>query len=351
MKLLFAILKHKLAWNKEVSLIKIKDSISGVVDVKLAQFLSNFALVVGEDVAKAFRTLTHEAPSHPDEYSKRVVAEDFGDAYDLDGSTLVGSGSIAQVHKLAKSDLVIKVVHPHAVEEVENALEAYCVFRKSWYVSSKLKVVCDVFFEGLVAQLDMRNERVHAGHFPSVDRYITPEPVDASKRCLVMRYEPATHLSVDDIPHKVLKEAYTTISRYSSVCLERGWIHADMHQGNFGIRYDEAGLNTVVVYDFGFVYDLTDEVPEAIRKEMSNWSDAYDFERHKNALIQVMGVDEYDTTGMDLTPKIEPFTRNIERLVFYYFTMCEINPTSFKLMSSMEKYYPYAQALIEMERN
>ena len=352
MKLLIAIVKHRVAWNKAASLANIRETLSGVVDVKLAQFLSNFELVIGEDLATEFRALTHEAPSHPFEYSDAVVAEDFGDKYRLEGSTLVGSGSIAQIHRLAgdDDDVVIKVVHPHAEAEIETAIDAYKTFGDAWFIPAKLKAICDVFFEGLESQLDMRNEAKNAFHFPSAPPFACPAPLAASRRCLVMRYEPSIHLSTNAVSDRVRYDAYRAITEFSNECLERGWIHADMHEGNFGIRCSGDRLESVVIYDFGFVHDLSKVIPESIRREMADSARTFDFERHKDALIQVLEIDEYDTEGLDLTKAIEPFAHNMERLILYYFTLCELNPTSFKLMSSMEKYYPYARELIRLER-
>ena len=329
----------------------IRESIGGVVDVKLAQFLSNFGMIIGEDVAAEFLTLTHDAPTHPIEYSKAVVEEDFGDKYCLKGSTLVGSGSIAQIHKLAGKDVVIKVVHPHAKEEIEAAVSAYTVYRDMWMLPSKLKVVCDVFFDGLESQLDMRVEARNAIAFPASDMFVCPQPLDASNRCLVMRYESSCHLSTTDATERLRCDAYHGITKYCNLCLEQGLMHADMHEGNFGIRYSDDTLNQIVIYDFGLVYDLRGEIPESIRKEMCVASEGYDFERYKEAIIKIWGIDEYDTEGMDLTPSIEQFTRNMECFVLYYFSLCKLNHTSFKLMSSMEKYYPYASELVRLERN
>jgi predicted unusual protein kinase regulating ubiquinone biosynthesis (AarF/ABC1/UbiB family) len=347
MRFLSSILFHRIAWNKAESLAQIKAQITGVVNVRLAQFLSNFHLIVGEDVAQELCTLTHDAPAHCLEESKRIVFEDFGETYKLDKSALIGSGSIAQIHKLAGADIVIKVVHPHADGEVQDALAAYRSIQDSWFVSSNLKIVCDIFFEGLVAQLDMRTEHANIAHFIGEEMYVCPKPIASSKRCLVMRYEPSTHLCGRDIPEKVRMDAYSAINRYSMICLERGWIHADMHQGNFGVRYTDNHLEAIVIYDFGFVYDLSEEIPQSIREELVAASGTCDFVRHKNALIRVMEIDAYDTSKLNLSPKLAPFTRNIERLILFYFATCNINAASFKLFSSMEKYYPYVKALID----
>lgn len=354
MQLLIAIAKHRAAWNKELSLAAIRRSIHGVVDIKLAQFLSNFELIIGEDLANEFRTLTHEAPIHSFEYSRAVVTEDFGDRYCLAGSTVVGSGSIAQLHQLTgtDSDIVIKVVHPHADEEIRAAVEAYRTFSNGYslFISAKLKVVCNVFFDGMASQLDMRNEAANASHFPSTAAYICPKPLHASKRCLVMRYEPSIHLSTSEVSDRVCFDAYNAITKFSNLCLKRGWVHADMHEGNFGVRCKDGRFESVVIYDFGFVHDLSNEISSTIRNELAHCGGIYDFEQHKNALIKVLGIDEYDTEGMDLTPALEPFTRNMERLIFYYFTLCEITPTSFKLMSTLGKYYPFVREIIRLER-
>lgn len=354
MRLLTAIIKHQVAWNKDASLAHVRNCIEGVVDVKLAQFLSDFDWIIGADLAAEFRTLTHEAPHHSLEYSKAVVNEDFGLKYSLENSTLVGSGSIAQIHKLADESVVIKVVHPHANDEIRKAVDAYDQYRESWLIPAKLKIVCDVFFDGLLAQLDMRTETANMTHFPNGGRYVCPAPLDASERCLVMRYEPSTHLNTTHaaaVSDEVRSNTYHAINEFSNICLEHGWIHGDMHEGNFGIRHKDGRLESVVVYDFGFVYDLSNDIPSPLRKELTTAARNYDFERYKDAMIQVMGLDDYETDGMDLANSIEAFTHNMERFILYYFTLCELNPTSFKLMSSMEKYYPYAKKLIQLQRS
>ena len=345
------IVKHLVSWNKEVSLESIRENINSVVDVKLAQFLSNFEVIIGKDLADEFRTLTHDAPSHSFEYSQSVVKEDFGEKYDLEGSTLIGSGSIAQIHKLVGTEnIVIKVVHPHSEEEIKLAINTYRKFRNNWFIPAKLKVICDVFFDGLESQVDMRNEAMNTTHFPSTNLYVCPKALQASKRCLVMLYEPSVHLNTATVSDHVRYDTYHAIITFCNHCIERGWIHADLHEGNFGIRCKNDQFDSIVVYDFGFVHNVTSDISETIRKDMSHWGQLYEFEGYKNALIKVLGIDTYDTENMDLTPALEPFAQNMECLILYYFTMCDITPTAFKLMSTMEKYYPYIKELIELER-
>lgn len=350
MRLLIAIVKHRVAWDKRASLDKIRENIDGVVHVKLAQFLSNFELIIGKDVAAEFRKVTHDAPSHPLSYSKEILEEDFGDKYNLDNSTLVGSGSIAQIHKLAGRDIVVKVVHPHTEKEIISAIDAYNIFQGMWFLPAKLKVVCDVFFDGLKVQLDMRKEAQSAYAFPNTELYVCPKPLDASRRCLVMTYEPSSHLNTIVMSDQLRCCAYHAIAKFSNVCLEKGWVHADMHEGNFGIRHTGDKLEKVVIYDFGFVYDLSRDIPLTTRRELSISSERYNFERYKNAMIKILDIDEYDTEDLDVTPTLKQFTRNMEMFVLYYFTLCDLNETGLKLISSLEKYYPYAKELMNLER-
>ena len=165
-----------------------------------------------------------------------------------------------------------------------------------------------------------------------------------------MTYEPSTHMSTAVLSDQLRCNAYHAITHFSNVCLEKGWIHADMHEGNFGIRYSGDKLEKVVIYDFGFVYDLSDEIPFATRKELSIWSAKYNFKRYISALITILDLDEYNTDNMDLSPTLPQFTHNIEMFALYYFTMCNIDHTGFKFMSGIEKYYPYAKELIRLER-
>jgi predicted unusual protein kinase regulating ubiquinone biosynthesis (AarF/ABC1/UbiB family) len=268
---LTSVIQYNLSWNKRTSVQQMKQMLasSGAVWQKFTQMLSGHEELIGKDLANEFQSLYFDCPAHTDEYSREVIRRMFGDKYDLVDMKMIGSGTIAQVYKVG-DDKCIKVRHPNVVREVMDAVDIYDGVKNMFFMPISLKSVCDNFFEGLIEQLDFHREFENGTTFKQLmhgdtdgtnNLFIIPNMLDTSDECLVMEYEPSECIatSLDNIDKHVLLRFTNGLTTLSFINILHGFIHADIHLGNYGIRNpDTPETMRIVIYDFGHMYDVRD---------------------------------------------------------------------------------------------
>jgi hypothetical protein len=259
---LTTVIQYRFSWDKTTSIQKLKQILdeSGAVWQKFGQMLSTNEELIGCDLAIEMQKMLYDCPVHTDEYSRDIINQMFGNKYDLSEMILIGSGTIAQVYKVG--DVCIKVRHPNVVREVSDAVAIYDDIKNSFFMPVAMKMVCDVFFEKLVEQLDFHREfsngtilkeLVHGGTDGTNNLFIIPRMLDTSDECLVMEYEPSQSIKMnerDKVDKHTLLRACYAISIFGNIYVYVGMLHCDLHFGNYGIRGDQ-----IVIYDFGFMCD------------------------------------------------------------------------------------------------
>lgn len=264
------VLKYKLPFiDKNACSKEIKQMFSngGSVWQKFAQTLSLNGELIGEELATDLKTLCYQCPEHDHDYSARIIRDAFGDNYDTKRMEIVGSGTISQVYKtrIRQSGrmVAIKVMHPNVKKEISDACNYYKEVKTSLLFPGRFVTICDLFFQDLKKQLEMNREFKNGKRYkqmmqPNPDgNYIVvvPEMIDVSKKCLVMSYEEsilaanvvALHLD-KHIMMKMCEVIFFTI--FSNII--SGFVHLDLHAGNFGIQNHESRENMkIVIYDFG----------------------------------------------------------------------------------------------------
>ncbi len=348
---LTSVIQYNLSWNKHASVQQMKQMLetSGAVWQKFAQMLSGHEELIGKDLANEFQSLYFDCPAHTDEYSREVIVKMFGDKYDLVDMKLIGSGTIAQVYKVG-DDKCIKVRHPNVVREVMDAVGMYDSVKNMFFMPTALKSVCDNFFEGLVEQLDFHREFDNGTTFKQLmhgdtdgtnNLFIIPRMLDTSDECLVMEYEPSECLatSLDNIDKHVLLRFTSGIACLSFINILHGFIHADIHLGNYGIRNPETPETMrIVIYDFGHMYDVRDLSFETRQKIVVGFNE-YDSE----TIIKYI-FDEYHQRAFASKTHYELGNKRLlqynTKLSLSYITLnnIKINPNIFKLMVHSEKY-------------
>ena len=268
---LTSLIQYNISWNKRASIQQMKQMLeeSGSVWQKFAQMLAGQENIIGKDLANELSSLLFDCPAHSDEYSRDVIRRMFGDKYDLSEMKLIGSGTIAQVYKVG--DVCIKVRHPNVVREVMNAVASYDGVKNMFFMPIVLKSLCDNFFEGLVEQLDFHREfnngtmfkQLYHGNTDGTNNlFIIPRMLDTSDECLVMEYEPSQSIIGDErekIDKHVLLRLTHGVGLVTYISQLHGFIHADLHMGNYGIRNPESPETMrIVIYDFGHIYDTRD---------------------------------------------------------------------------------------------
>ena len=292
MNLLFLFIKiiqYKLSFDKSGCIQEIKNILeeSGPVWQKFAQILSYQEELISEELAIELQKMLFICPVHCHEYSKDKVKESFGEKYDINEinvSSLLGSGTIAQVYKI--KDNVIKILHPNIVDEVHNARTNYLNIRNNFLFPANLRVFSDWFFDGLVEQLDMEKEyqsgitiknlfstKLNTTNNKVLNHlFVFPQMIEYSDSCLIMTYEKSQPILLDirdTIDKRVLFKAGIALTFFQIVCVKNGFIHGDMHYGNFGIQNSNDYENMkIVIYDFGLMVDVR-SVPQTMLDNIS----------------------------------------------------------------------------------
>ena len=361
---LTSIIQYNLSWNKRASIQQMKQMLeeSGAVWQKFAQTLAGQEDIIGKDLANELSSLLFDCPAHSDEYSREVIRRMFGEKYDLSEMKLIGSGTIAQIYKVG--DVCIKVRHPNVVREVMDAVAVYDNIKDMFFMQVMLKSICDNFFEGLVEQLDFHREYNNGNTFKELihgrtdgtnNLFIIPRMLDTSDECLVMEYEPSQLLIGDErnkIDKHVLLRFTHGISAMAYIWTLHGFIHADIHMGNFGIRNPETpGSMRIVLYDFGHMYDVR-SLSNEDRLHIPCCTTTYDFtsvakllpdETHINKLLRL--VKDHNESGNKLH-----YEQNIKYMISYIIMHdIKINKQYFQILVHMEKLIPIMNIINQIE--
>jgi predicted unusual protein kinase regulating ubiquinone biosynthesis (AarF/ABC1/UbiB family) len=271
MNLLFLLTKiaqYKLTASSHV-LTEIKDTLAdgGCVWQKFAQVLSTNEPVVGKDLAKELSCFYANCPSHSDEYTVDVIRREFGDEYDTSRMSVIGSGTISQVYKMPlvknpSKKVAIKVMHPNARQEIEDALTTYDFVKDSYLFPKSFAFVCKMFFHGLRDQIDMKREYNHGKKIGNLFNkpnglIVIPEMIAYTDSCVVMSYEKSKNPTDVSMEKRTLAKLYESVMLFSNLCILNGYVYMDMHPGNYGVRnYQSYDAMKLVVYDFGQIHKL-----------------------------------------------------------------------------------------------
>ena len=327
------IVQYKFSSDKRSSVSKLKQMLdqSGAVWQKFGQMLSTQEELLGAELAAELQKMLYACPVHDIEYSKQTIVRMFGeDKYDLDRMELIGSGTIGQTYRVPRSvprsdpiedpneigsevgsEVCIKVRHPNVVREVTEAASAYDRIKNSFFMPVALKMVCDLFFEGLVLQLDFHKEFVNGKLFREVNFpetpeipepglttdpprppnrvFVIPRMLETSDECLVIEYEPSKPICIEgriDIDRKQLLRVCALMGCFTHTMCINGVLHADIHFGNYGIRDDQ-----IVIYDFGFVSDVRERLDH---QQISRACMRYD----TNRLLPSFGLKDSDNVKL-----------------------------------------------------
>jgi len=263
-----SLVKYNLPFtNKSSCISEIKQHFidGGGVWQKFAQTLSGQGNVIGKELAKELQTMCFDCPAHDDVYSARIIRDAFGDKYNVKQMKMIGSGTISQVYKVCVSGttdeyVAIKVMHPNIKKEIRNAVSMYKMCRDSHLFPKQLRVITQMFFDGLIEQLNMNREVKNGRLFKQLlqhnrgcnHKFIIPDMIASSKQCLVMSYvESKLCVELSEYDDDTLFHIGECVGFlvYTSVVI--GVVHMDLHMGNIGV----CG-NKLVIYDFGQVKDI-----------------------------------------------------------------------------------------------
>lgn len=352
--LFIKIVQYKLSIDKKSSIKEIKNILfeSGPIWQKFSQVLSYQEELIGHDLAIELQQMLFSCPQHCHQYSKQIVKESFGNKYDINKihqDSLIGSGTIAQVYKLDEN--VIKILHPNIKEEVNNAKSNYLNNRNSFLFPSNLKVFCDWFFDGLVEQINMEKEFNSCITMKNIfntnlhdnltNIFIFPEMKDFSNNCIVMSYEQSEPILLEireKFDKLVLYKACLALIFFQLACVQNGFVHGDMHYGNFGIRNSNSYQDMkIVIYDFGLMVD----VRTMEQNKLNNITYSLSYKNIDN--ISKLMMENVEHSQKHISNIKKSFTSNnfeddfVKLLLYISFHNIEMNKDILIIMLSCEK--------------
>jgi ubiquinone biosynthesis protein len=243
----------------------------GATFIKLGQVMSTRPDLFEPEVIAQLKLLQDKIPPFPN--AREVIARELGKPIDEVFSELdehpVAAASVAQVHRgrlLDGTEVAVKVLRPDVRVRAQGDAQIFLFFARlamkldTRAEHAELEAHLEHFVEGILEQTDLRNEAVNyekfRKNFRRVKKVRFPRvfPELSGERVMVMDFVHGEKISLThkerfpDLPAR-LRETFL------KMCFEDGFLHADLHPGNFVIQDD----GTIAIFDVGLTKQLSDE--------------------------------------------------------------------------------------------
>lgn len=251
--------------------------------MKVGQMASAAKELVPPEVAEQLAKLQREAPPMAYEVIAEQIENELGFAPELLFRSFdkepFAAASVGQVHRAVTDDgreVVCKVQYPGVDGAIDSDLSQVKLAMRMGGVIRMPKDMVDALFEELRQrlheELDYCNEADNVRRFRAFhadqDWIVVPDVVGerSSQRVLTLTYEPG--LSLQQIekggyPQELRDQLGEHVARMIvDQIFGLQWIHGDPNPANFAFRED----GKLVVYDFGCVKYLPDEIVQAVRE-------------------------------------------------------------------------------------
>ncbi|MCC7541215.1 MAG: AarF/ABC1/UbiB kinase family protein [Deltaproteobacteria bacterium] len=244
----------------------------GATFIKLGQVLSTRPDLVDAEVIAELRHLQDGLPAFPFVEVCRTLRAELGHAAvrvaEIEARPLAAA-SVAQVHRARLTDgseVAIKVLRPDVREKVRRdaeillgAARILSVFPAARH--SDLEGHLAHFVKGILDQTDLRIEAEHYDrfrtNFAAFDGVIFPHVHRELSATRVLTMELLRGTKVDELPpgdHSLLSLRLRRV--VLKMLFEDGFVHADLHPGNFLITDD----GSVAIFDVGLSKGLSEDV-------------------------------------------------------------------------------------------
>lgn len=252
----------------------------GPTYVKLGQFLSSRADIIGPEVIDALKQLQDSSKPLPWSEVKKVVNAAAGAGRGGGGAGAgaglawvdefpLASASIGQVHKGKLADgteVVVKVRRPGIVGEIGEDIRLLDgIFDAMGFTGIGMDKVADC--KRIVADLkrmimnetdfqrEVANMELMIAQYPDI---LIPRPCKSlcNSEMIVMTYVPSVKITTAGAAGGASKRAYALMDSFVQQFLQHGLIHGDPHEGNVALSSVDESQNMLVMYDLGHIVQL-----------------------------------------------------------------------------------------------
>ena len=234
------------------------------------------------------RTLEN-CPEHSMSHTRKIFKQSFGkhleEVIKLDDMNPIASGSVGQVYKgvMNNVNVVMKVMHPNI--SVDYKVTSFFLRTLGTFVC---RIDIDEFLHNVREQYDYTNEannlKLMYDFYKDDQVVVIPNLIMHSKHVIVMTYEDG--MDYNDLHHEVTKQkvALSILSFQRQNASIFGYIHGDLHDGNWKVRLKNNSFK-LVIYDFG----LVNKVDPII---MEKWIKAYQYQDFESLVDIAMSHSE-----------------------------------------------------------
>ncbi len=223
------------------------------------------------------KTLSESIPPMSIEEFVDQINKTYGEPYDSIFQSIEEKGlsaSLGQVHKAVLLDgrqVAVKVQYPEIAGSVEAEMKLFGWMPKAGPVSKwgfNLEGYRDVFHKNFLRELDYLCEAEQQSQYHEMCRplndVVVPKIIKELTRPNILVQEWQEGMSLDEA-EKLTRSQRLSLGRavlrhYFHMLFRHGYVHSDPNPDNFAFRVNEDDGATVVVYDFGSVLKINDNI-------------------------------------------------------------------------------------------
>jgi len=296
----------------------------GATFIKMGQVMSTRRDLFPGAMIDELRLLQDRLPPFPYELAEQTLRRELGRDFEGQIEHLekepVAAASVAQVHraKLVSGETVaIKILRPDVRDNVLRDAAILGVGARLLALHPTLRLSdpvghLDELVQGILDQTDLRieaeNNRRFQENFRDVEDVVFPQlfPRLCTARVLTMEFMCGE--KVDALPEGTdHAELADTLSHcFLKMCFEDGFLHADMHPGNFLVMED----GRVAVFDLGLAKQLGDDLFEEFVDftRCMAMGTSEDMVRHMKTFHHYMeGEVDWETMETDMADLVQRF--------------------------------------------
>jgi len=247
----------------------------GATFIKMGQVMSSRPDLLAPEIIDELKVLQDRLPAFGFGRARRIVESDLGRSLEELFAEFdhrpVAAASVAQVHRARLKDgteVAVKVLRPSIRRQVERDATILLFGARVAAIHPRMRLNDPVghlrqFVDAIVLQTDLTveagNYERFTTNFAAVPEVVFPVVHRAlsSTRVLTMQFMHGTRFDLRDAAHDRAL-AHTLRTMMFKMCFADGFIHADLHPGNFLVRED----HSLVVFDAGLAKLLESDVLE-----------------------------------------------------------------------------------------